>query len=88
MQHLDFNCSVPTLRLQKITTRQHYPQKTTKKHNKNKSKQWKLLNISDFKAGTQSIVCVTSFVPPVPLSAVARRSGFFLCGLEPNQNAW
>lgn len=62
-----------------------------------KMKQWKLLNISHFKAGTQLFVCehimgcpvhVTSFVPPVPSPSVVRRVGFFLCGSEPNQNAW
>lgn len=87
MQHLYFDCSVPTLGLQRgKKTRIQYPQ--TK---------WKLSNISHLKAGTQSIVCelitgcpvcVTSFVPPVPSSAFVRRASFFLCGLEVNQNAW
>lgn len=84
MQHLDFDCSVPTLCIQA---------KINKFLQENK-----IRNISHFQSGTQWIVsehimgcpvCVTSFVPPVPWSsAVVRRFGFLLCGLKPNQNAW
>lgn len=49
----------------KITSRPHYLQQNDKKEQKKR----KLLNISDLKAWTQSLVCVTSFVPPVPSSA-------------------
>lgn len=86
-----FACKVK----QKKTICQHNLQQQQQKQ------QWKLLlDILHFKAGAHLIVCehimgspvcVPSFVPPVPSSAVAvrcRRSGFFLCGLQPNQNAW
>lgn len=87
MQHLDFDCSVPT------------PTLLTMKNNKmmipgKTNEQWKLLEHFTTEAGSQLIlyehimgcpVCVTSFVPPVPSPAVIRQLGFSLCGLEPNQ---